>query len=199
MSSHSSPTPTHHENGTKISQTPSNFTPRAVLEVFTPMSLPTAPPPPLEPSQPSPPSQTRMMISPLYKQHSCSPDTFREQAWLRRKGNSKNLRSKSLTDEDLDEFKACIELGFGFDDSSSPEMDQRLSDTLPALGLYHAVNKQYNDTVSQSTTTLPSSSTASELGSTPSPSGSTSPHTLFGAAGKYLVFSIFSASSYFWH
>ncbi|PHU11728.1 hypothetical protein BC332_18658 [Capsicum chinense] len=33
---------------------------------------------------------------------------------------------RSVTDEDLDERKACIELGFGFD---SPEMDQRLSDT----------------------------------------------------------------------
>ncbi|XP_041002272.1 uncharacterized protein LOC121247874 isoform X1 [Juglans microcarpa x Juglans regia] len=155
-------------------------TPGAVLEVSAPMSLPPAPPPPLEQSQTP---QPRTMISPLYKQHSWSPDAFREQAWLRRKGSSKNRRSKSVTDEDLDELKACIELGFGFDDSSSPEMDQRLSDTLPALGLYHAVNKHYNDTVSKSTTTVPSSSTASESESTPSPLGSTSPHTLFGAAG----------------
>ncbi|KAG2719816.1 hypothetical protein I3843_02G004500 [Carya illinoinensis] len=156
-------------------------TPGAVLEVSTPMSLPPAQPPPLEQSQPP---QAKTMISRLYKQHSWSPDAFREQAWLRRKGSSKNRRSKSVTDEDLDELKACIELGFGFDDSSSPEMDQRLSDTLPALGLYHAVNKHYNDTVSKSTTTVPSSSTVSERESTdPSPLGSTSPHNLFGTAG----------------
>ncbi|KAF5752903.1 hypothetical protein HS088_TW01G00821 [Tripterygium wilfordii] len=110
----------------------------------------------------------------LYKQHSWSPDIYREEAWLKRKGNSKNRRSKSVTDEDLDELKACIELGFGFD---SPEIDQRLSDTLPALGLYYAVNKQYVDTLSKSSNTTSFSSTASEY-DTPSPLGS--PHTIFG-------------------
>ena len=78
-----------------------------------------------------------------------------------------------MTDEDLDELKACIELGFGFD---SPEVDQRLSDTLPALGLYYAVNKNYNDTVSKSAT--PSPSVASYCDSIPSPIGS--PHAIFG-------------------
>lgn len=71
-----------------------------------------------------------------------------------------------MTDEDLDELKACIELGFGFD---SPKVDRRLSDTLPALELYYAVNKNYNDKVCKST--------ASDCES-PSPMGS--PHTIFG-------------------
>ena len=77
-----------------------------------------------------------------------------------------------MTDEDLDELKACIELGFGFD---SPEVDQRLSDTLPALGLYYAVSKNYNETVSKSAS---SPSAASDCDSIPSPLGS--PHAIFG-------------------
>ena len=51
---------------------------------------------------------------------------------------------KSVTDDDIDELKACIELGFGFDD----EVDGHLSDTLPALPFYYAVNKRFQDTIS---------------------------------------------------
>ncbi|KAA8531696.1 hypothetical protein F0562_006587 [Nyssa sinensis] len=133
-------------------------------------ALPPPPPPPLLqlPDLPPPPA-------PLYKQKSWSPDTYRDEAWLRRKGNHdrRKRRSKSVTDEDLDELKACIELGFGFD---SPDMDQRLSDTLPALGLYYAVNKQYYDTVSKPSSSSSFSSTASDC-DTPSPIGS--PHAIF--------------------
>ncbi|KAL3526778.1 hypothetical protein ACH5RR_011434 [Cinchona calisaya] len=114
----------------------------------------------------------------LYKQKSWSPDTYRDEAWQRRKGNHgirRNRRSKSVTDEDLEELKACIELGFGFD---SPEMDQRLSDTFPAYGLYYAVNKHYNHTVSKPPAVAsPLSSTLSDC-DTPSPLAS--PHTIFG-------------------
>ncbi|MCD7468066.1 hypothetical protein HAX54_005856 [Datura stramonium] len=113
----------------------------------------------------APPSAT---VSPLYKQNSWSPDTFRDEAWQRRKDNL-NRRSKSVTDEDLDELKACIELGFGFD---SPEMDQRLSDTFPAYGLFYAVNKQYAGTLSK-TSSL--SSVISDCESTPLPG---SPHAI---------------------
>jgi hypothetical protein len=60
---------------------------------------------------------------------------------LSRSRSSNNLLSKSLSDDDLQELKACFELGFGFD---SPEFDSKLSHTIPALELYHAVNKQYN-------------------------------------------------------
>ncbi|XP_027075099.2 uncharacterized protein [Coffea arabica] len=113
----------------------------------------------------------------LYKQKSWSPDTYRDEAWQRRKGNHDircNRRSKSVTEEDLEELKACIELGFSFD---SPKMDQRLSDTFPAYGLFYAVNKNYNDTVSKHITlALPFSSTASDC-DTPSPLDS--PHNIF--------------------
>ncbi|KAK7362567.1 hypothetical protein VNO77_04683 [Canavalia gladiata] len=78
---------------------------------------------------------------PLYKQQSWSPDMLREEAWHRRKENQHRL-SKSLSEDDLEELKACIELGFGFD---SPKIDPKLSNTIPALELYHAVNKQYNN------------------------------------------------------
>ncbi|XP_065876064.1 uncharacterized protein [Euphorbia lathyris] len=143
------------------------------------MKLPSSSPP-LPPPQPTyvPPFVQRghLKPSPLYKQHSWSPDIDRDEAWLRRKGKCKNRRSKSVTDDDLEELKACIELGFGFD---SPEsLDKRLSDTLPALGLYHAVNKHYYDSVGKSVTATTSPpSTASECDS-PSPLGS--PHTIFG-------------------
>ena len=156
------------------------------------MSETQAPPPPPSASSPPPfqiqqPLRDRLLqpaVAPLYKQRSWSPDVYREEAWLRRKDNWKNRRSKSVTDEDVDELKACIELGFGFESSPEVELDQRLSDALPALGLYFAVNKSYNDTVaSKSTiTTTPSSSTASEC-DTPSPRGS--PHTSIFGRGIY--------------
>ncbi|KAF7810972.1 uncharacterized protein G2W53_031948 [Senna tora] len=93
--------------------------------------------PPHAPPQPPP--------RPLYKQQSWSPDTLREEAWQRRTvnnvagGGSRLRHSKSLSEDDLEELKACIELGFGFD---SPELDPKLSNTIPALEFYHAVNKQ---------------------------------------------------------
>ncbi|KAH8503379.1 hypothetical protein Peur_067122 [Populus x canadensis] len=153
------------------------------------MSLPNPHPP--RPPPPSPPEeqieyrppirkqqQNHRLLgpSPLYKQHSWSPDIDRDEAWLRRKGSYKKKKSKSVTDEDLDELKGCIELGFGFD---SPEMDPRLSDTFPALELYYAVNKNYYDHSASKpgVTATPSSSTASDCDS-PSPLGS--PHTIFG-------------------
>ncbi|KAL1216358.1 hypothetical protein V5N11_006396 [Cardamine amara subsp. amara] len=113
----------------------------------------------------APPSNS----SPLLKQHSWSPDFIREEAWSKRQDISRRSRrrGKSLTDEDLDELKASLELGFGF---GSPEIaDPRLSNTLPALELYFAVQKSYNDAVSNKSTT--SSSSLSD--------GDTSPHTVY--------------------
>lgn len=46
--------------------------------------------------------------------------------------------SDDLTDEDLNELKGCIELGFGFKE----EEGQRLCNMLPALDLYFAVNRR---------------------------------------------------------
>ncbi|KAL2499685.1 Protein of unknown function (DUF1685) [Abeliophyllum distichum] len=139
------------------------------------MSHPATPSPP-NPSQeeqlPLPPSHTTPS---LYKQISWSHDNYRDEAWLRRKVLH-NRRSKSVTEEDLDELKACIELGFGFD---SPEMDKRLLDALPAYGLYHEVSKHYNDAVSKPPPLSPPSTSNSILSDfdTPSPLGS--PHTIF--------------------
>ncbi|KAJ0011127.1 hypothetical protein Pint_34406 [Pistacia integerrima] len=105
-------------------------------------NVPPPPPPPLP--------------RPLYKQRSWSPDAERDEAWQRRKGNYKmhccRQRSKSVTDDDLQELKGSIELGFGFE-PDSPVLDPKLSDTLPALGFYCAVNKQYSNRLSRSSST----------------------------------------------
>ncbi|KAL7604702.1 uncharacterized protein LOC111905009 [Lactuca sativa] len=109
------------------------------------------------------------LSSPLYKQKSWSPDVHRDEEWMRRKGkhlHRRRRKSKSVTDEDIDELKACIELGFGFD-NSSPNLDDRLSTTLPALGFYYAVNKQYHDTISKSSSMSSSSSSSSISYSSP--------------------------------
>ncbi|KAE9449658.1 hypothetical protein C3L33_18442, partial [Rhododendron williamsianum] len=146
------------------------------------------PPPPPSMSNPT----AHPAAAPLLKHKSWSPDVYRDEAWLlRRKGinDRRKRRSKSVTDEDLDELKACIELGFGFD---SPEVDPGLSDTLPALGLYYAVNKTYYDSVSKSSSSL-FSSTASEC---ESPSSVGSPSTILGL-GNFLSLSTLSEEQTF--
>nr|DAD34126.1 TPA_asm: hypothetical protein HUJ06_004767 [Nelumbo nucifera] len=57
--------------------------------------------------------------------------------------HKQTLRTRTLSNS---RPAICIELGFGFD-LDSPHLDNRLSDTLPALALYYAVNKQYNHSV----------------------------------------------------
>ncbi|KAL4180647.1 hypothetical protein AMTRI_Chr12g233650 [Amborella trichopoda] len=99
-------------------------------------------------------------------------ETSREAAWERRRhqflkqeersSSFNGFVGRSLTDEDLDELKGCIELGFGFDHDHE---DRTLCNTLPALDLYYAVNRQLSD--SKMTTTT--ASTQEE--STPSSSG----------------------------
>ncbi|PWA66060.1 hypothetical protein CTI12_AA318060 [Artemisia annua] len=90
--------------------------------------------------------------NPIYKHKSWSPDIIRDEEWVKRKNkqlyNNNRIRDgnnmKSVTDDDIDELKACIELGFGFDD----EVNDHLSDTLPALPFYYAVNKRFQDSSS---------------------------------------------------
>jgi len=91
-------------------------------------------------SLPSPPPRR------LLKQQSWSSESCREEAWIRRKDQqqSKLRKSKSLTDEDVDELRGCIDLGFGFGFDYEEEGDHKLCDTLPALYFYYAVNKHYN-------------------------------------------------------
>jgi hypothetical protein len=106
---------------------------------------------------------------PLYKQHSWTPDTRREEAWLRRKGKcggpwgcDRIRRNKSLSDEDLEELKGCFDLGFGFG-VDSPDVDPKLSETIPALGLYYAVNRQYSNSLSRSSSSSSLMASDSEI------------------------------------
>ncbi|KAK6914589.1 Protein of unknown function DUF1685 [Dillenia turbinata] len=50
-------------------------------------------------------------------------------------------RTKSLTDEDLDELKGCLDLGFGFSYEEIPE----LCNTLPALELCYSMSQKFLD------------------------------------------------------
>lgn len=119
--------------------------------------VPPPPPPPL-------PTHRR-----LHKLNSWSPDLLRDEAWQRRKGKGRKEgcsgggsglgRSRSISDEDLEELRGCMDLGFGFD---SPEIDPKLSDTFPALGFYHAVNKQYQRSLSRSSSVSSLVSVASD-------------------------------------
>ncbi|XP_039068555.1 uncharacterized protein LOC120214822 [Hibiscus syriacus] len=95
--------------------------------------------------RPPPPPPSKQQPRPLYKQRSWSPDVERDEAWLRRKESYGDglRRSQSFSNDDLEELKGCIELGFGFE-TDSPELDPKLSDTLPALPFYCAVNRQYS-------------------------------------------------------
>ncbi|XP_006648617.1 uncharacterized protein LOC102700688 [Oryza brachyantha] len=89
---------------------------------------------------------------------------------------------RCLTDEDLDELRGSFELGFGFDEEKG---GTDLCDTLPALDLYFAVNRQLSDPKLRSASTsaavsptaaLSSSSTLVSDTSIPrSPDGSSSP------------------------
>nr|CAB3451178.1 unnamed protein product [Digitaria exilis] len=89
----------------------------------------------------------------LQKQNSWSPDIERDEAWERRRrgmrrGGTALRRVRSVTDDDLDELRGCIDLGFGFEPPAAGSGcaacggvgRSRLVETLPALDLYYAVN-----------------------------------------------------------
>ncbi|EYU37670.1 hypothetical protein MIMGU_mgv1a026730mg [Erythranthe guttata] len=82
----------------------------------------------------------------LLKQNSWSPDILRDEAWTIRRRNHRLRRGRSVTDDDLDELRACFDLGFSFD---SPDLDPKLRSTFPGLDLYYAVNRQYSNTLSR--------------------------------------------------
>ncbi|XP_010506205.1 PREDICTED: uncharacterized protein LOC104782850 [Camelina sativa] len=50
-------------------------------------------------------------------------------------------RTKSLTDDDLEELKGCVDLGFGFNYEEIPE----LCNTLPALELCYSMSQKFID------------------------------------------------------
>ncbi|MBA0680886.1 hypothetical protein Goari_012562 [Gossypium aridum] len=86
-------------------------------------------------------------------------ETSRDIAWERRRRQIlRQQRGKNgLTDEDLFELKGCIELGFGFNE----EEGQKLCNTLPALDLYFAVNRQLSPSPVSTPQSRRSSSTSS--------------------------------------
>ncbi|KAE8675761.1 hypothetical protein F3Y22_tig00111644pilonHSYRG00081 [Hibiscus syriacus] len=94
---------------------------------------------------PPPPPSQQQQSRPLHKQRSWSPEVERDETWLRRKESYGDgpRRSQSFSNDDLEELKGCIELGFGFE-TNSPELYLKLSDTLPTLPFYCAVNRQYS-------------------------------------------------------
>ncbi|XP_051144265.1 uncharacterized protein LOC127260547 [Andrographis paniculata] len=89
----------------------------------------------------SEPRLRRGVSLPLYKQNSWSPDILRDEAWSNRQRNHRLRRGQSVTDDDLEELRGCIDLGFRFD---SQEVDPKLSSTFPALEFYCAVNRSNN-------------------------------------------------------
>ncbi|KAM0065196.1 hypothetical protein Hdeb2414_s0003g00111921 [Helianthus debilis subsp. tardiflorus] len=66
------------------------------------------------------------------------------------------VRAKSLTDEDLEELKGCLDLGFGFNYDEIPE----LCNTLPALELCYSMSRKFLDEQQKS----PESSSAVSVG-----------------------------------
>ncbi|XP_059651071.1 uncharacterized protein LOC132298706 [Cornus florida] len=107
-------------------------------------------------------SESKAPPRPLYKHNSWSPDTQREEVWSRRKRihRLRRGRSMSVTDEDLEELRACFELGFGFD-TDSPEIDPKLSDAFPALELYYSKTLSRSSSSSSTTTTSDCDSSSS--------------------------------------
>jgi len=62
-------------------------------------------------------------------------------------------RTKSLTDEDLEELKGCLDLGFGFHYDEIPE----LCNTLPALELCYSMSQKFLDDQQKSPESSPES------------------------------------------
>ncbi|KAG6488553.1 uncharacterized protein LOC122005012 [Zingiber officinale] len=88
----------------------------------------------------------------------CGCSTWREEEWPRKSSGGVTLegyvetgdggegadgvsRTKSLTDEDLEELKGCLDLGFGFNYEEIPE----LCNTLPALELCYSMSQRFLD------------------------------------------------------
>ncbi|MQL85421.1 hypothetical protein Taro_017941 [Colocasia esculenta] len=62
-------------------------------------------------------------------------------------------RTKSLTDDDLEELKGCLDLGFGFCYEDIPE----LCNTLPALELCYSMSQRFHDEQQQQQSRSPES------------------------------------------
>ncbi|KAG9447080.1 hypothetical protein H6P81_013208 [Aristolochia fimbriata] len=81
-------------------------------------------------------------------------------------GSKGVTRTKSLTDDDLDELKGCLDLGFGFSYDEIPE----LCNTLPALELCYSMSQKFMDEQQKSPEASAASSAPNEqCSSTSSP------------------------------
>ncbi|KAF3320665.1 hypothetical protein FCM35_KLT14799 [Carex littledalei] len=140
-------------------------------------------------SDPFPPPSTKPFprVNGLFKQHSWSPEVQRDEAWHRREEIHRErrlLRSKSVTDEDLDEIQGCIDLGLvDADGFAVGEAEaKKLAETFPALDMYYAVKKGLKGFVSASASgggSSPSGSMASAGSSLSDLSPMGSPVSLF--------------------
>lgn len=162
-----------------------------VLEIKTPPRCPTAPASTSSLSSESDSDELcRMELAPplahrkvLSKQLSMT-ETRRDAAWERRRRQMMGMKrsktalghggleGRSLTDEDLDELKGSIELGFGFNE----EDVHKLSGTLPALDFFFAINRSAVSTPSaeSSSSSIGSCLSISSIGSPQSPNQSDS-------------------------
>ncbi|KAL8154552.1 uncharacterized protein LOC141659497 [Apium graveolens] len=75
-------------------------------------------------------------------------------------------RTKSLSDEDLEELKGCLDLGFGFSYDEIPE----LCNTLPALELCYSLSQKFLDDQQHHHRSPDNSSYSVSLSESPSPS-----------------------------
>ncbi|KAJ3703708.1 hypothetical protein LUZ61_007413 [Rhynchospora tenuis] len=90
-----------------------------------------------------------------------SPDTFDQRSNCN--GEPVAARTKSLTDDDLEELKGCVDLGFGFSYEEIPE----LCNTLPALELCYSMSQKF---LEESSSKSPEpASVSSPLSSSPIP------------------------------
>ncbi|KAK8940382.1 hypothetical protein KSP39_PZI009992 [Platanthera zijinensis] len=112
-------------------------------------------------ADPMPPPPLRQR--PLVKHKSWSPDLEREEAWERRKDLQRARRGRrsvtSVTDDDFDELRGCIDLGIVSGDGSSDGSDcsGRISEILPALDLYLAIRRGLKESASIGSSGYPSS------------------------------------------
>ncbi|KAH7858158.1 hypothetical protein Vadar_020617 [Vaccinium darrowii] len=74
------------------------------------------------------------------KDNKCKNQVFLE-GYVEASEDDDLTRTKSLTDEDLEELKGCLDLGFGFSYEEIPE----LCNTLPALELCYSMNQRFLD------------------------------------------------------
>ncbi|XP_074582653.1 uncharacterized protein LOC141838926 [Curcuma longa] len=106
----------------------------------------------------------------------CGCSSRREEEWPRKSGGGVTLegyvetgdggegadgvsRTKSLTDEDLEELKGCLDLGFGFNYEEIPE----LCNTLPALELCYSMSQRFLDEKQQQNRSLDRSSSGESM------------------------------------